>query len=122
MAEFGELLEELRDGLDDPEAFHERLRIALDANLVDRIRGFGAAREATSAEIVLRALEWFMFSTAQRAWRDISASSADEAASKDVALTFVVERYLASAMGDARQDLLEGERARTPLRLFQREP
>jgi len=120
MADFADILTELREGLDDPERFHTRLSLSLDPNVLDRLAGFGAARGETSARTVLLALEWFMFSAAEQLWQELSSGVDDPELARDSALSLVIERYLSSAMGEPGQGLIEGATAAEPRGGFQR--
>ena len=92
MPGFSDIIFELRTGLDDPDDLHMRLREVLDPDLADRLAGFGAARGMALSETILRAVELFMLSAAEDAWRQMSGAERD-ASLGDPALRVILEQF-----------------------------
>ena len=70
MSGFSDLLRMI---LDDPDAFDSKIRTQLDPNLVDQLTAYAASRNVPLPQTVLKALELFMLSAAEDAWRELSS-------------------------------------------------
>ena len=71
MSGFSDLLRMI---LHDPDAFNSKIRTQLDPNLVDQLTAYAASRNVPLPQTVLKALELFMLSAAEKhAWRELSS-------------------------------------------------
>jgi hypothetical protein len=118
MSEFSDLFFNLRTMLDDPESPHSDLGAELDPNLVDRLSAYSAARNEPLPQTILTALQMFMFSTAEDAWRKYSAET--ESGEAPAPLDIILERFLAIALDPSRQRLLKGPAPDSVLNQFRR--
>ena len=80
--------------LDDPAAFNSKIRTQLDPNLVDQLTAYAASRNVPLPQTVLKALELFMLSAAEDAWRELSGGAGSEGNFSAAPLTFILERFL----------------------------
>ena len=122
MTEFSDLFLELRTILDDPDSYYLQVSSQLDPNLVDELRGYAAARNVPLQEPVMQALQLFMLSSAEVAWRELSREA--EAAGKPdmTPLNAILERFLTIALDPSRQKLIEGPEMPSLLNQFRRMP
>ncbi len=105
MSEFSDLLRMI---LDDPDAFDSKIRTQLDPNLVDQLTAYAASRNVPLPQTVLKALELFMLSAAEDAWRELSGGAESEGNFGAAPLTFILERFLTISLDPSRQGLIEG--------------
>jgi hypothetical protein len=75
MSEFSDLLRMI---LDDPDDFNSKISTQLDPNLVDQLTAYAASRNVSLSQTVLKALELFMLSAAEDAWRKLSSGAESE--------------------------------------------
>ena len=75
MSGFSDLLRMI---LDDPDAFDSKIRTQLDPNLVDQLTAYAASRNVPLLQTVLKALELFMLTAAEDAWRELSSGVESE--------------------------------------------
>jgi hypothetical protein len=108
MPDFSDLLVELRAGLDDPDAFRMHMRTEIDPDLVDRLSAFSASRGMSFTETILRAVEMFMLSAAEDAWRNMSDDSEPDAPRGGAAFNAVLERFLSTSLDVSRQGRIAG--------------
>ena len=118
MSEFSDLFFELRTILDDPESSSYDVSAQLDPNLVDKLGAYAAARNEPLPHAMLTALQMFMFSTAEDAWRKLAAETGSQ--DKAAALNIILDRFLAIALDPSRQRLLEGPAPDSVLNQFRR--
>ena len=105
MSEFSDLLRMI---LDDPDAFDSKIRTQLDPNLVDQLTAYAASRNVPLPQTVLKALELFMLSAAEDAWRELSSGVESEGNFSAAPLTFILELFLTISLDPSRQGLIEG--------------
>jgi hypothetical protein len=120
MSGFSDLFLELKMILDDREAFNPKISTQLDPNLVDQLTAYAASRNVPLAQTVLEALELFMLSAAEDAWRELSSGAEAEGNSSAVPLTFILERFLTISLDPSRQRLIEGPGPASILNQFRR--
>src|ERR1700730_23070 len=94
--------------LDDPEAFNSNISTQLDPNLVDQLTAYAASRNVPLSRTVLEALELFILSAAEDAWRDLYSGAETEVNSSAAPLTFILERFLTISLDSSRQKMIEG--------------
>lgn len=122
MTEFSDLFLELRTILDDPDTYYLQVSSQLDPNLVDELRAYAAARNVPLQEPVMQALQLFMLSTAEDAWRELSRE-AEASGKPDVTpLNAILERFLTIALDPSRQKMIEGPAMPSLLNQFRRMP
>ena len=117
MSEFSDLLRMI---LDDPDAFDSKIRTQLDPNLVDQLTAYAASQNVPLSQTVLKALELFMLSAAEDAWRESGAGS--EGDSSAAPLSFILERFLTISLDPSRQRLIDGSGPPSILNQFRRMP
>jgi hypothetical protein len=124
MSEFSDLFRELRTILDDPDAYYEQIGPELDPNLVDKLHAYAAARNIPLQQAILNALQLFMLSSAEDAWRKLSASAGSRQVSRQdpeaAPLNIILDRFLAIALDPARQKTIEGREMPAILNQFRR--
>jgi hypothetical protein len=120
MSEFSGLFLDLGAVLDDPEAFASNIGARLEPDLLDKLHAFAAARNETLPHTVMAALQLFMFSAAEDAWRDLSNEMAPADDVGAAPLNIILERFMAIALDPARQKLLEGPEPASLLNQFRR--
>jgi len=120
MSEFSDLYLELRMILDDPESFDVKISSQLDPNLVDKLSAYAAARNESPAEAILSALQLFMFSAAEEAWRELSSEVGSEEDPDAAPLNVILERFMAIALDPSRQRLIKGPESAKILNQFWR--
>lgn len=108
--------------LDDPEAFNSNISTQLDPNLVDQLTAYAASRNVPLSQTVLEALELFMLSAAEDAWRELSRGADSEGNFSAAPLTFILERFLTISLDPSRQRLIEGPGPPSILNQFRRMP
>jgi hypothetical protein len=118
MSGFSDLLRMI---LDDPDAFSNITR-QLDPNLVDQLTAYAASRNVSPTQTVLKALELFMLSAAEDAWRELSNGAQSEDNFSAAPLTFILERFLTISLDPSRQGLIEGPGPPSILNQFRRMP
>jgi hypothetical protein len=119
MSGFSDLLRMI---LDDPDAFNSKIRTHLDPNLVDQLAAYAASRNLSLPQTVLKALELFMLSAAEDAWRELSSGAESEGNFSAAPLTFILERFLTISLDPSRQGLIEGPGPPSILNQFRRMP
>ena len=112
----------LRMILEDPDAFNSKISAQLDPNLVDQLTAYAASRNVPLSQTVLKALELFMLSAAEDAWRELSSGAGSEGNSSAAPLTFILERFLTISLDPSRQRLIEGSGPPSILNQFRRMP
>ncbi|SRR6266568_5853868 len=122
MSEFSDLFLELRTILDDPDAYYLQVSSELDPNLVDELRAYAAARHVPLQEPVMQALQLFMLSSAEDAWRELSREAASTGKAGATPLNAILERFLTIALDPSRQKLIEGPAMPSLLNQFRRMP
>ncbi|WP_294541295.1 hypothetical protein [uncultured Rhodoblastus sp.] len=122
MSEFSDLFLELRTILDDPEAYYQQISSELDPNLVDQLRGYAALHHIPLQDALLGALQLFMLTSAEDAWRKLQRDVGAEDEYSAAPLTVILERFLAIALDPARQKRLEGPKLPAILNAFRRMP
>jgi hypothetical protein len=122
MSGFSDLFLELKMILDDPEAFNPKINTQLDPNLVDQLTAYAASRNVPLSRTVLEALELFMLSAAEDAWRELSSGAETEGNSSAAPLTFILERFLTISLDSSRQKMIEGPGPPSILNQFRRMP
>lgn len=120
MSEFSELFLELRTILDDPEAYYEQIGEQLDPELVDQLRAYAASHNIPLQDALFGALQLFMLTSAEEAWRKLSLEVGGEDADSAAPLTVVLERFLTVALDPSRQKRIEGPDLRASLHAFRR--
>jgi hypothetical protein len=108
MSEFSELFLELRTILDDPESFDSRIGAWLEPDLVDKLSAYAAARNESLPEAVLAALQLFMFSAAEDAWRELAGGKERTENFSAAPLNIILERFMNIALDPSRQRVIEG--------------
>jgi hypothetical protein len=73
-------------------------------------------------QTVLKALELFMLSAAEDAWRELSSGAETEGNFGAAPLTFILERFLTISLDPSRQGLIEGPGPPSILNQFRRMP
>jgi hypothetical protein len=123
MSEFSDLFLELRTILDDPDAYYEQISAQIDPDLVDQLRAYAASHNIPVEDALLRALQLFMLTSAEDAWRKLSRELGSENDEDSAApLTVILERFLTIALDPARQKQLEGPELPAILHAFRRMP
>jgi hypothetical protein len=89
MSEFSVLLRMILD----PDAFNSKISTQLDPNLVDQFTAYAASRKVSLPRTVLRALELFMLSVAEDAWRELSSGAESEDNFSAALLTFILNAF-----------------------------
>ena len=120
MSEFSDLFLELRTILDDPEAYYEQIGPQLDPNLVDKLHAYAAARNIPLQQAMLNALQLFMLSSAEDAWRKLSAGARSSDDPEAAPLNIILDRFLAIALDPSRQKTIEGPEMPVILNPFRR--
>jgi hypothetical protein len=120
MSDFSDLFRELRTILDDPDAYYEQIGPQLDPNLVDRLHAYAAARQIPLQQAILNALQLFMLSSAEDAWRKLSAGVGARQDPEAAPLNIILDRFLAIALDPARQKTIEGREMPAILNQFRR--
>ena len=105
MSEFSDLLRMI---LDDPDAFDSKIRTQLNPNLVDQLTAYAASRNVPLRQTVLKALELFMLTAAEDAWRELSGGAESEGNFSAAPLAFILERFLTISLDPSRQGVIEG--------------
>jgi hypothetical protein len=119
MSEFSDLLRMI---LDNPDAFNSKIRTQLDPNLVDQLTAYAASRNVSLSQTVLKALELFMLSAAEDAWRKLSSGAESEGNFSAAPLNFILERFLTISLDPSWQGLIEGPGPPSILNQFRRMP
>jgi hypothetical protein len=119
MSEFSNLLRMI---LDNPDTFRSKITTQLDPNLVDQLTAYAASRNVSPTQTVLKALELFMLSAAEDAWRELSSGAQSEDNFSAAPLTFILERFLTISLDPSRQGLIEGPGPPSILNQFRRVP
>ena len=73
-------------------------------------------------QTVLKALELFMLTAAEDAWRELSSGAESEGNFSAAPLTFILERFLTISLDPSRQGLIEGPGPPSILNQFRRMP
>jgi hypothetical protein len=120
MSDFSDLFLELRTILDDPDAYYEQIGPQLDPNLVDKLHAYAAARNIPLQQAILNALQLFMLSSAEDAWRKLSAGAASRDDPEAAPLNIILDRFLAIALDPSRQKTIEGREMPAILNQFRR--
>ena len=120
MSEFSDLFLELRTILDDPDAYYEEISSELDPDLIDQLRAYAASHNVPLQDALLRALQLFMLTSAEDAWRKLSREVGAEDDNSAAPLTVILERFLTIALDPSRQKQLEGPELRAILHPFRR--
>ncbi len=122
MSEFSDLFLELRTILDDPDAYYEQISSELDPDLVDQLRAYAASHNVPLQDALLRALQLFMLTSAEDAWRKLSREVGSNDDNSAAPLTVILERFLTIALDPSRQKQLEGPELPAILHSFRRMP
>ncbi len=120
MSEFSDLFLELRTILDDPDGYYSQISPQLDPNLVDKLHAYAASRNIPLQQAILNALQLFMLSSAEDAWRKLSAGAAAEDEPAAAPLNIILDRFLAIALDPSRQKAIEGRDMPSILNQFRR--
>ncbi len=120
MSEFSDLFLELRTILDDPDAYYSQISPQLDPNLVDKLHAYAAARNIPLQQAILNALQLFMLSSAEDAWRKLSAGAAAKDEPEAAPLNVILDRFLAIALDPSRHKAIEGREMPSILNQFRR--
>jgi hypothetical protein len=122
MSEFSDLFLELRTILDDPDAYYEEISSELDPDLIDQLRAYAASHNVPLQDALLRALQLFMLTSAEDAWRKLSREVGADDGNSAAPLTVILERFLTIALDPSRQKHLEGPELPAILHPFRRMP
>ncbi len=74
--------------------------------MVDLLSAYAASRNVPLSQTVLRALELFMFSAAEDAWRELNSAAESECELGDAGLNIVLERFMTVDLSASRQGLI----------------
>lgn len=122
MSEFSDLFMEMRTILDDPDAYYSQISPQLDPNLVDKLHAYAASRNIPLQQAILNALQLFMLSSAEDAWRKLSFGAATKDEPAAAPLNVILDRFLAIALDPSRQKAIEGRETPSILNQFRRIP
>ncbi len=122
MSEFSDLFLELRTILDDPDAYYEQISSELDPDRVDQLRAYAASHNVPLQDALLGALQLFMLTSAEDAWRRLSREVGANDDNSAAPLTVILERFLSIALDPSRQKQLEGPELPAILHSFRRMP
>ena len=86
------------------------------------LTAYAASRNVPLPQTVLKALELFMLSAAEDAWRELSSGAESEGNFSAAPLTFILERFLTISLDPSRQGLIEGPGPPSILNQFRRMP
>lgn len=108
--------------LEDPDAYYEEIDSQIDPNLVDQLRAYATARQVPLQEPLMQALQLFMLSSAEDAWRELSSSAMPHDKLRAAPLNAILERFLKFALDPSRQRLIDGPAQPSIINQFRRVP